>query len=677
MIKLQIRIKLQGYPALDSSGASKNRVNLSDKIINEFWFIESNPKGLFANFQHPPKNATQGTPNMLLFTFLTKAFERDYFINGLFKQPDLLHALFGKKIPVNVEIRLGSSLLPIDPSQIKNYPIPILDEKYRFAKYSFPRLAPAYGTGLAEFKEDVFLAQIWKHKVRFGFDTEVITQGVRHAKQEILLEDPQLVIAKQKDPLEPIDAQLDTVTSKTQVDTRAEEVKEGEKVDMYRFKNTIFKVKADEVIYKKTPFKEGKPGRDVTGTTIQPRKPKDDIVLGDLSGTGTVVKMVDDLQCVVVARDGTLKIDKKGRVSVDEGIVVDSVDKTTGNLSVDMAEDNMVIEGDIEDYRAINANVKKLTVKGRVYGSSLEVDGKTEVVVEGGMVNGKVTHKGDGTIRIFGNSASSNIVTQRGKIQMEYAENSHIMGKQIQIKALRHGVVIGRQVQLKSIENTQKGKSYVLGEQVKVAAIMGGGEIGITGLWKYKDTSKQAPAEELSDKQKNFMKKQIQDKEKELAAFVKKNAKSIENYEKIDKVLANPKTPMTTKANLLTEKKKVFSRIIQPRKQMRQEIDDLIARVKKTEEKEDPKEAAASLKSFRIDISDRQFSGDLFIHNYRYSDEYKSPFAMGKEKLEKIAQTNVLPGGPEGKLFYRVMPDASGPISWSAEDTFKLFEDDS
>lgn len=648
-----------------SDHAYNEKLSTIRELIDSYWYVRQTEKGLFFSFLDAAAGNRDQKPNHLAYTFLNQVFEKDYFIKGLYKNPQLLVAIFDFQLPTHKPIPIGAELLPIPTKELEYYKPPTVDPGAKFATFEFPKMQQEEEQVRFRLREDILLAQLWKHRVRYGFDFAAIEQGLQYNHLKIALESGRLEIARQRDPLPPIPPEREDSKERLERDLSPDEDEEGH-VDMYKFKNAIFHIKAGEILYKKIPGKAGKSGRDVMGNSIAAEAPEDTINLAMLCGEGTEVKEIDGNQCLVTTRDGTLDVQSDGRVSVHSGVRIQQVDTSTGNLEVDMPDQDMTIEEDIDDSRKVDVNVRTLTIHGKIYGSEITAHGKTKVVIEGGMIKGKITHTGSGPIIINSKLTAVEIRSELGIVSIEESENSTIFANVIKVKSHNHGVTIGASIKIDNLANTQDGNTFIMGEKIEVNSITGGGEIGVTCLWK-RNLKLAKEAATQSEKIHTLI-EEIKDYKEQLIAYIREHKEEIVLYKQIEEKLQNPQTPDELKGKLFLKKKQLFSKTVQSQRNLEAEITSAQETLKK--EQESLLNADTDLKNYYIHLLNMEFSGDLFIHIYEMDSKMEWFYAIGLEKLEHIARTRMIPTGPEGAPFTDLCAHPKLSFRWNAYEHF-------
>jgi len=375
------------------------------------------------------------------------------------------------------------------------------------------------------------------------------------------------------------------------------------------------------------------------------------------------LKIVDGFLSLVSEIDGTLEIDKNGKLTIRDGIHIESVDKNIGNLKIDMKNDIMVIEGDVNDSRKISANVKELTIKGRVYGGIIDVAGDTSVEILQGVVKSKITHNGKGSIKIFGKCSSSSIVSLKGNIEMEDAENCTVIANTSVIKNIHHGNIVSKSATIQNVHNTQQGICHILGEKISIDSLQGGGEVGIILTW----VDNESISHKILQKSSRIieLKEEIRTEEKALEQFEADNKASILKHREISQKLNDKENESDENRGVLfLEKKRLFSKVVQKADERRNIIDEKSKELHKLMEEQNILDD--TLKNYELHIKNITFSGELLAHSYRRDESQRDLFSIDLKKLLKILHTKTIPTDNEGEKYGKILIQSSGTCNWSA-----------
>ncbi len=637
-----------------------SNISCANEYSKSFWFVGFDGQNLYLDFKNPPNSAEIKT-NALLLSFLNSAIENSNYIKGLWKCREILGYIFEKKIPKDRSFIIGEDIISFSKEELESYPTIEISKDNSTVKSTFKKQNPKSSD--KPLLLDIYLAKLWKSGVKYGYDFEAIKAGIDYSNGAGKLENPTLIVARQKDPIEGNDAMLEITTEKSQTDTRAEVADDGKDVDIYRFKNSIFNVKKGEILYKKIPKLEGKNGRDIQGHMVFPKKSEDKIDLSKYLGDGVELIITDGLQSIVCKKDGTLKIEKDGKLSVDEGIVVSNVDKNIGNLKVDMSDDIMRIEGDVEDARKISANVKELIIEGRVYAATIEIEGDTILRIKGGVIKSKIIHNGAGKIEILEKTTTSLIVAKDGEVDIKRAQNSTIVAKNLDIELLEHGSIIAKDLSIKEIVNISTGKAHLLADRLMLGTIKGGGELGV--IASYYDKNAKIANEKIAKNSKILeLKDKIEELRIELEEFEKLNREKISRHSKVTKALNDKKSDEESRGALFLEKKRLFTKVIQKCNQKREAIESANRELHTLLEEQ--KIDNEDMKNYYIEIESIEFEGEIFARCYKRDSS--DLFGFDTKKLLNILSTKAIPNDKEGERFCRIFTPLEGTFAWNAHD---------
>ncbi len=256
------------------------------------------------------------------------------------------------------------------------------------------KIDPAFHTAGIALTHSMTAYCLKRKGIRFGLLEENIKKTI-----EDNLYDKEVVIAKSIEPVDGQDAQI-----KYEIDlgkTLRPETRRDGSAD-FREVHTFTQVKEGQVLARKIPPTNGKPGKRVTGEII-PSKPGNDIDLPRGSNTSLAEK---DL-ALVASKTGLLKTEGSLLTISDQLVIEKNVDFSVGNIKY---------AGD-------------LTIKGNVKpGFTIEAEGNIEIqgVVESASVksrNGTVTIKkgvlGKSDAFIYGKSGIEVLFAQEATLETE------------------------------------------------------------------------------------------------------------------------------------------------------------------------------------------------------------------------------------------------------------------
>jgi len=168
-------------------------------------------------------------------------------------------------------------------------------------------------------------------------------------------------------------------------DTNARKSGTEKKDGSIDFKNRgeTISIKKGTLLAEKIPPEEGIPGVDVTGKMINVERPKD---LNLKVGKGAI-RSPDNLK-ILATVNGMPEIDKKGKISVHQVLVINSdIGMQTGHIFFDGV---VVVRGEITP----GFQVKAERLEARAI-MNADVDVKGDIVVNGGIVGARVKAKGN------------------------------------------------------------------------------------------------------------------------------------------------------------------------------------------------------------------------------------------------------------------------------------------
>jgi uncharacterized protein (DUF342 family) len=261
------------------------------------------------------------------------------------------------------------------------------------------------------------------------FDTMVTilkNNGVYHGIQEDALREFEdrprynvpVVVALGTPPENGADA---TIERNFSIDrTRIPKEKNG-KVD-YRELNLVENVVAGQILARKVPAEEGRPGRTVTGKTLAARHGRDcDFVVGKN------VKLSEDGTTALAEINGQV-LEVQGRINVEPlYTVAGDVNLHTGNILFLGA---VIVKGSVDDGFSVKA-AGSIEVFGNVGKSTLDAEG--DIIVHQGILG-----KNGGQVRAGGSvyakfiehahvEAGTNVIANEGIIHSFVDANSHVI----------------------------------------------------------------------------------------------------------------------------------------------------------------------------------------------------------------------------------------------------------
>lgn len=366
---------------------------------------------------------------------------------------------------IDSKLQLAQDVVAFSPQRKALYRAVKIDADYQQAEYFFEPLSievvveePVYGTpdanGVApvvsitrkvevqptQLDIDEFVADMWLEGIRFGIDVETLA-GV-FARGET----GRMVIARQLDPTEGADAEIEEASEVLHRDNSPKILPDG-KADLRKFQNRFPQIEAGARLLRKKVRVLGKPGYKVNGTIIEPEIPKD-LDLHPLAGVGTLVEMQDGSEYIVAVRDGFLSLDvHNNSISVTEkienkaGISI----KTTGDLSLSGHE--FIEHGEVQEGRIVEG--KNMTFRSAVYGSIVSQGGF--ILLESNLSNGSAKSLG-GDITSNGRAFNSVIEAWEGVVTIKYAESCVILAESVAIEHAVNCEIIADKISIDVVE---------------------------------------------------------------------------------------------------------------------------------------------------------------------------------------------------------------------------------
>lgn len=287
---------------------------------------------------------------------------------------------------------------------------------------------------------DEFVADMWLKGVRYGIDAT----AVRRAMDEGVFS--RMDVAAQLAAVEGSDAEMQTANEGLQRDDSPKVLANG-KADLRRFKNRFPHVAQGEPLVKKIHRVLGRPGRKVTGETMEPPLPKD-FDLFELAGAGTHVEPGRHEDFIVADLDGFLTLDiASNQVSVTEkienrgGISV----RTTGDLA--LAVDEFIEYGEVQEGRVVEG--KHMTFKADVYGMVSSLNGN--IRIESNLSGGSAKSMG-GNVTVIGRTSCSVLEAWDGTIRAQFAEGCTIIGRTVYVERAVNCEIVAEEMHLGASE---------------------------------------------------------------------------------------------------------------------------------------------------------------------------------------------------------------------------------
>ncbi len=407
-------------------------------LLAAYAFLHQESQGIFIL----PGKVTESSD---FYKFIEAVFQRGYCLQGLnYKNfMALLSDLPAAKANY-ARLILATALVPLSPSRELLYQGELTITRQE-AMYDFTLQADSRGVFAKGIKPpsakdstrnlDEFVAVLWKRGLRFGLDLEAVNLGLAVPKNQYL----RLTIARNQPPIPGADAKVEAVMS-LEKDLRPLESPEGE-VDLRRYQCVFPQARLGQVILRKIPATPGREGRTMAGGPI-PTKAGKDLDLKKLAGSGTEIKVMSSIECLVAAQPGFVsRHPGSGAVSVtDEVINHTPVGIKTGSLTIE-AERCLQFGGVQPGYQLEGNN---LTLKsGAVEGEVISRRGL--VNVEDSVAGGRVTALG-GDIAVRGRVlAGSSLEAYRGRITADYVERCTIIAREVEVRRAVNSVIIAEQ----------------------------------------------------------------------------------------------------------------------------------------------------------------------------------------------------------------------------------------
>lgn len=300
---------------------------------------------------------------------------------------------------------------------------------------------------------DEFIADMWLKGVRFGIDA-VAVAGVISRGETV-----RMVVARQLDATEGLDAEIEEATDALRRDNSPKRLPNG-KADLRRFQNRFPQIAKGARLLKKKKRVLGKPGFKVSGAMIEPPLPADFDLL-TLAGEGTRVENQGGNEFIVATREGFLSLD----VATNHIAVTEKIEnkagisaKTTGDLS--LAGDEFIEHGEVQEGRVVEG--KNMTFRSDVYGDIVSQGGL--ILLEGNLSGGSAISNG-GKVTSNARAFNSIIEVWSGEATVKYAEGCLIMGESVEVERAVNCEIIAKQVKIGSAEGCG-----VAGKVVRIAS---------------------------------------------------------------------------------------------------------------------------------------------------------------------------------------------------------------
>ena len=433
-------------------------------------YVLSRPEGVYINLSTPQTKE-------VLRLFIDRLFSNEARFAGL-DYEHFSNLLYGNDssglsaengvnptpgLPVSIatEVRIASSIVRFPPERMELYKdIKIINNGER-AEYMFEPVfieemkdEPVYGEpgedGVLPVIEtrqmvdrqptqldfDEFVASMWVKGLRCGIDADKVRETIRKDTAA------RMEIAFRIEPTDSKDAEVIEESDLLHQDKSPLILPDG-KADLRRARNRFPQVAKDTPLLLKIPRALGKPGYGVDGTVIEPRMPED-LDLSKFSGAGTRIDQTPRGELIVANIDGFVDLDEStGTICVtttieDKGGISA---KLTGDIKLTV--DDFTEQGEVQEGRIVEG--KHMTFNADVFGTVISKGGNIEL---GSRLSGGRAQSIGGDITVKGKALNATVETWDGKINIEFAEDSLIMGKSVSIVRAVNCEIIAEELQL-------------------------------------------------------------------------------------------------------------------------------------------------------------------------------------------------------------------------------------
>lgn len=298
---------------------------------------------------------------------------------------------------------------------------------------------------------DEMVADMWLKGVKFGLREDAIRKFIASG------ETARAPIALHLDPTAGSDAEIIEVCADLHRDNSPKILANG-KADLGAYKNRFPHVGKGTRLLKKVPRRLGKPGRKVSGETIDPGMPKD-LDLQKLSSTGTAVEQAADGEYIVATMDGFLGIDAKSNsIAITEKIETkDGISaKTTGDLA--LAVDEFVEHGEVQEGRTVKG--RHMTFLADVFGNVISQGGN--ISISGNASGGRVESQG-GNVTLSKRATRAVVLARDGEVTVAQCESSLLFGRVVRVEQAVNCEIIADEVYADTVEGC-----VIAGKLVKI-----------------------------------------------------------------------------------------------------------------------------------------------------------------------------------------------------------------
>ncbi|UFX83037.1 flagellar assembly protein A [Candidatus Absconditicoccus praedator] len=429
-----------------SSKVSDNSNSISDMLKDELGLpITFSNEGVFFEFSSDLSKKS-------LLNYLKKIFEEGFFIEGIDENFESILDIIVNKNVSEDSIKLGKSFKKFDLEEKQSYQ-KRLKEKSGKILFNFGKIVKDGGMKRKDIEspieKDKLFSILLEYGVVFGLDFEKIDKSVQEIEEQVQTgKNNQFVdiIAEGIQPKNGEDAYFEHLID-IEKDFSPLDREDG-KVDMKRAKNPIPQITdlSDPRLIRKVPPTIGYPGMTVFGTELRQVHGKDHN-LRRFSGKGTNIEVVDGVEYLVAKTAGFISKDSKGKISItSECINNTNIGPKTGILQIDA--ENFHQFGTVENGYGIEG--KNIVLKGGKLNGFLKSNGGKIILFEDS-VGGDIENIG-GSLMVKGKLINSEVRCVYGKTKVEYAENSIIIGTDVEVRKAVNCIIIG--------DNISIGSSY-------------------------------------------------------------------------------------------------------------------------------------------------------------------------------------------------------------------------
>lgn len=300
---------------------------------------------------------------------------------------------------------------------------------------------------------DEFVADMWTKGVRYGIDLSTVRQTI--AKGEMM----RLIFARRLEATPGKDASIEEKSTALHRNDAPKVLASG-KLDLRAYQNRYPQISPDAPLLKKIPRVLGKPGRKISGETIEPEIPND-IDMSSLAGPGTRLEVGDDgSEYIASSLEGFLALDPEThQISITEKIVSKEgvSSRTTGDLV--LSGDEYEEHGEVQEGRVVKG--KHMSFHADVYGSVISEGGKIELLAN---FSGGQAKSPCGTIIVQGRASQATLEAPNGEISVKHAEGSTLIGGRVKIESAVRCQIIADALEVGKAEGcTLVGKSVRVG----------------------------------------------------------------------------------------------------------------------------------------------------------------------------------------------------------------------